>query len=153
MTARYRRVSQNEPEEEETNKKLQAQRIERIMAKLHAIVWVAVAAALAYFTDLLNLLLSERVNRLALCLGVASLTSVLSLFLYLGFWLPIVMKNNIPWDVYCPNLISVSAGLSVLSFVSFVFTFWPVWGLLSPFFVGFLTMGFLFSTHFIPWPC
>eukprot|EP00981_Chlorochromonas_danica_P001417 scaffold297_cov164-Ochromonas_danica.AAC.7 len=63
MTARYRRVSQNEPEEEETNKKLQAQRIERIMAKLHAIVWVAVAAALAYFTDLLNLLLSERVNR------------------------------------------------------------------------------------------
>lgn len=63
MTARYRRVAQSEPEEEETNKKQQAQRIERITAKIHAAVWVALAGLLAYFTDFLHLLISNRINR------------------------------------------------------------------------------------------
>jgi len=45
------------------NKKLQAQRIEKITAKIHAFVWVLLAVLLAYFTDLPSLVVSDRINR------------------------------------------------------------------------------------------
>lgn len=64
MTARYRRVPQTEPEEdEEKNKKLQAQRVDKISAKIHAAIWVALAGLLAHFTGTVNLLFSDRINR------------------------------------------------------------------------------------------
>lgn len=62
------------------------------------------------------------------------------------------MRNHTPWNIYCPNLVPTAAGLSVVSFIAFIVAFWPVWGLLSPFFVTFLMMGVVFSAHFIPWP-
>ncbi len=63
MTARYRRVSQSEPEEEETNKKLRARRIKKINAKSHAAIWVLLAGLLIHFTDFFALLLSDKLNR------------------------------------------------------------------------------------------
>jgi hypothetical protein len=84
--------------------------------------------------------------------SVFSLTIIVTIFLYLAFWLPVVMKNHIPWEIYCPNMIPVATGFSVLWYISLVVTFWPVWGFLSPLFVGFLVMGAVFLTHFIPWP-
>lgn len=66
MAVRYRRVAQSEPEEEgeNLNKKERAERIERITAKLHALVWLIVSAALIYYTDLIQLILeSNDINR------------------------------------------------------------------------------------------
>lgn len=64
MTVRYRRIPQNEPEEiEETNKKMRAERMERISSKLHAFVWILVAVFIIYYTNMVNLLFSDRINR------------------------------------------------------------------------------------------
>ncbi len=65
MAARYRRIPLSEQEfgQEQTDKKLQAERVEKISAKLHAIVWVAVAATLIRFTDFFGLMFSDDVNR------------------------------------------------------------------------------------------
>lgn len=64
MTVRYRRIPQNEPEEiEETNKKMRAERMERISSKLHAFVWILVAAFIIYYTNMVNLLFSDKINR------------------------------------------------------------------------------------------
>jgi hypothetical protein len=93
------------------------------------------------------------VARVAFALSMVAFTVVISIFVYLGFWLPVVMKNHIPWEIYCPNMIPLATGSSVIWFICLVMAFWPVWGLLSPLFVGFLTIGAIFSTHFIPWPC
>ncbi len=62
MTARYRRVAQTDPEEEES-KKVRAERIDRITSKIHALVWVVAAAGIVYLTDLANLIHSEEINR------------------------------------------------------------------------------------------
>jgi hypothetical protein len=64
MAARYRRVSQTEPDEQESNKKLRAERIEKITAKLHSLLWMILAAFIIYFTDLINLIQDpSKINR------------------------------------------------------------------------------------------
>jgi hypothetical protein len=64
MSVRYRRVNQGEVEEEDENKKASAERAERISAKIHALFWVLAAITVVYFTDLAQLLFSDKLNRL-----------------------------------------------------------------------------------------
>ena len=77
----------------------------------------------------------------------------MGVILYLTLWLPLVLKITIPWEIYCPHLIPISTALGVLSVLLLTIAFWPIFGLLSPLIIVILLMGFLFSSHFIPWPC
>lgn len=64
MVARYRRVAQAESPGEQDVKKKRADRIERITAKLHALVWIAASAALIVYTNIFKLAIADdRVNR------------------------------------------------------------------------------------------
>lgn len=64
MAARYRRVTQVDGAgEEESTKKVRAERADRISAKIHALVWVFAAMAIVYFTDFFTLLHSDKLNR------------------------------------------------------------------------------------------
>ena len=65
---------------------------------------------------------------------VASVT----VLLYLTVWLPVVMKNTIPWDIYCPRMIPAATLFGVMSIVFFMVAFWPLWGLLTPLVMFFL---------------
>lgn len=154
MTSRHRKVATSEAvdDQERINKKDKAERIEKLVAKLHGLFWIGISALIIHYTDFFVLLVSDKINRWAFNLSIISLTVIMSIFLYLGFWLPVIMKNHIPWEVYCPNMIPIATGASVVWFISLIVTFWPVWGLLSPLLVGFLVMGVVFLTHFIPWP-
>ena len=67
MTARYKRVAQSDPEEEES-KKIRAERVERITSKIHALVWVVASVGTVYFTDLFALIHSDELNRFDLSL-------------------------------------------------------------------------------------
>ncbi len=61
MAVRYRRVAQSEPEEEGEmlSKKERAERIDRITAKLHALVWLLCSVGLIYYTDLITIILES----------------------------------------------------------------------------------------------
>lgn len=64
MVARYRRVAQTESPLEQDVKKKRADRIERITAKLHALIWIAASAALILYTNIFHMALTDmRVNR------------------------------------------------------------------------------------------
>jgi hypothetical protein len=64
MVARYRRVAQTESPLEQDVKKKRADRIERITAKLHALIWIAASAALMLYTNIFQMALTDRrVNR------------------------------------------------------------------------------------------
>ncbi|KAJ1405279.1 hypothetical protein B484DRAFT_457112 [Ochromonadaceae sp. CCMP2298] len=153
MTARYRRVAQVEVGEEESSKKARAERIERISAKVHAVFWVAAALAVMYFTDFWNVLYSEKIDRFTLNLAIMCFFVDAGIFLYLVAWLPFILKVTAPWEVFCPNMIPMATGFGVLFLVLFIVSFWPVWGMLTPLWVGILMIGFVFSAHFVPWPC
>lgn len=53
----------NDNEQEQQDKKRQGERVELITAKIHALIWIVVSIFLAKFTDLLDLLFSDRINR------------------------------------------------------------------------------------------
>ena len=163
MTARYKRVSQSDPEEEES-KKIRAERVEKIIAKLHAVFWVAAAIAIIILTDLFNLIHSDKINRFdnlfisiiqiylyyirwSFNLTIILFTTNFGIFLYLTIWLPLVLKITIPWDIYCPNMIPISTFLSVLCYVSTIISFWPIWGLLSPLYITVLLFGLVFAAE------
>jgi len=64
MASGYRNVSQAEDSDSEEMKKRRSERTERISAKLHAIFWVAIAAAILYYTNFFGVMLYDRrVNR------------------------------------------------------------------------------------------
>jgi hypothetical protein len=67
MSARYRKVSQNETElAEEEQKKQKSERLERITSKIHAFLWVALSVLIIYFTDLWDVVLHDgEINRYA----------------------------------------------------------------------------------------
>jgi hypothetical protein len=67
MAARYRRVTQVDPAVgEEESKKIRAERVERISAKIHALFWVIAAIGIMYFTDLFSIIYSDKINRCAI---------------------------------------------------------------------------------------
>ena len=64
MVARYKRVAQTENPVEQDVKKKRADRIERITAKLHALVWIAASVALLFYTNIFHVAFEDpRVNR------------------------------------------------------------------------------------------
>ena len=71
--AAYRRVAQaDNPEGGDEVKKQRAERIDRITAKLHALLWVGLSIGLLIYTNLLKVAYSdERVNRCVVVLLVA----------------------------------------------------------------------------------
>lgn len=153
---KYRRVAREERNnvEDEEIKKRRAERVERISNKIHAAFWVLSSIALLYYTDLFNLALHDpRVNRLALNLFVVCFVANMGIVLYLTLYLPLIAKVDISWDIYCPTMIPTSTGLGVLSLILLLVSFWSIFGILTPLMVIVLLLGFLFSTHFIPWPC
>ena len=85
-STRYRRAAPMDPEEqaEAESKKIRAERIDKILAKIHAVVWVLVSIALFIVTDTINLLRSSdninRCGRTAHPIPPASHSSARSLF-------------------------------------------------------------------------
>lgn len=153
MSSRYTRIQTSESEEEVDTKKIHAERVERIQTKIHAAIWVSLAVATIYYTDFIKVILTdERVNRTPLNLAIVSMVTIASILVYLCIYLPIFekIKDYRMWDVHCPNMIPMLTGAGVCCIVSLVVAMWPVWGLLSPFLVFFLMMGFMFVAHFIP---
>lgn len=64
MVARYRRVAQTESPAEQDVKKTRADRIERITAKLHALIWIAASVAILFYTDIIQVAIEDpKVNR------------------------------------------------------------------------------------------
>jgi hypothetical protein len=77
----------------------------------------------------------------------------IGIFVYLTVWLPYILKITAPWDIYCPNMIPLATGLGVACAFFCMVAMWPVWGILTPLYTAILVIGFIFSAHFIPWPC
>jgi hypothetical protein len=156
MAVRYRRVPlSEEAENPEEDKKKQAERIERITAKIHALFWVILSALICYYTDIITIITMDdgKVIRSALNLAIICIMTNICIIFYLTIYLPFFMRINTPWEIYCPRMIPASTALGVLSIISAIVAFWPLWGLLTPLVIMTLCMGILFSTHFIPWPC
>lgn len=127
---------------------------ERVADKIHAFVWVVVASAVGWYTNLLpTLLTDDRVNRPAFHLALICLVVNSVLVFYLTVYLPAFrnVRSSAAWEIYCPRVIPTMTAFGLLFSVLFVRSTWEVWGFLSPLILGVESLGLLFSLHFVPW--
>ncbi|KAL7526117.1 hypothetical protein ACHAXR_001324 [Thalassiosira sp. AJA248-18] len=137
-------------------------RSERISDKLHALVWVLVAYAIASYTHLFHTVFTdERIIRPIFHASIVlfSINFVLTLYLtvYLPFKFPVTPIHKTPasspkfWEVYCPRVIPTMTACGIIGSFLLVRACYPVWGFLTPFILGVVALGMFFSLHFIPW--
>mmetsp|Transcript_9496 Transcript_9496/g.18671 ORF Transcript_9496/g.18671 Transcript_9496/m.18671 type:complete len:126 (+) Transcript_9496:248-625(+) len=114
-----------------------------------------------YYTDLPKTLMEDkRINRLFLNVAVVCLAINIVIMGYLTFWVPyqerVLSKKmgkpkKLDWEVYCPRMIPTMTAFGLLFFFALAKAMWGVYGFLTPLMLLVLFIGFIFSTHFIPW--
>ena len=125
--------------------------VERISTKLQAALWVAGAALLLTKGGVAEAAGDPaRSNAFFIYAGLAALSANLAIGLYCVVWVRRVQGSEWPWEIVAPGAIEAAALAMVAAMLAFTVGLWPAFGLLTPLVVGFITMGALFSTHFLP---
>jgi hypothetical protein len=126
---------------------------ERLLDKLIAAVWVAVACFTAWLTNFFHVVAaSEKANRILLQFAAVGFGINTILALYLVVYLPRVkgLTDSSAWEVYCPRVVPIMILTGVVTALLLIRGTWPVWGILSPLILGIEALGCLFALHFVP---
>lgn len=115
-------------EDDEEFKSKTDQWLTYVMYKLHALLWIIIAAALAVYTDLYDVIVDghpparpeAEINRFAFNVGVAGFSGWLLMAMYLIIWLKYIKKIKGEWEEYWPQSIPIATALAVLSLISCV---------------------------------
>ncbi len=125
--------------------------VERISTKLQAAFWVAGAVLLLTKGGVYEMASDPaRSNPFFVYLGLGALALSVALGVYCVVIVPRLYGSNWGWDIVAPGMVEVATLASVTGFISFCIGLWPALGLLTPLVVGFIAMGAVLSTHFIP---
>jgi hypothetical protein len=124
---------------------------ENVSNKIHAAFWVLLAIVVMSSTDFLRVCFkSELVNRLYFNISLALITVNCTIGLYLCIYLPYIARVTLPWDKYCPRVIPTFTVITTVCGCTLLKALWPVWGFLTPLILTSVTLGGMFSLHFIP---
>jgi hypothetical protein len=134
----------------EASRRARRELAERISTKLHALFWLAAAAAVATWGGLWAALTSDaRAERWLLYLAAAAGSAAVSIGVYLVLW---VGSSGLAWEVAAPWAVPSATAAGITALLCTIAGVWPIYGLLSPLVVGVAFLGALFSAHFIPSP-
>ena len=108
-------------EDDEEFKSKTDQWLTYVMYKLHALLWIIIAAALAVYTDLYDVIVDghpparpeAEINRFAFNVGVAGFSGWLLMAMYLIIWLKYIKKIKGEWEEYWPQSIPIATALAV----------------------------------------
>lgn len=120
----------------------------------NTVCWLGASGSIAYVSDFVNVisLQNDKVNRPIFYAGVSLLGINTALTIYLVLYLPRILKiDHTGWSAYCPRVIPTMTGVGIASFFLLTRATWPVWGFFTPLILGIISLGTVFSLHFIPW--
>mmetsp|Transcript_579 Transcript_579/g.1528 ORF Transcript_579/g.1528 Transcript_579/m.1528 type:complete len:174 (+) Transcript_579:96-617(+) len=129
-----------------------------ILAKLHALLWIVIAGAIAAYTQLFEVILDghpphapkRELNRFFFNIGLAGFGGWLLVAAYLILYVKYILKMPGEWEEYAPRAIPVATVCAVGSLIAFCVAFWPVWGWLTVPAIFCLFLGALNLAHFVP---
>ena len=125
--------------------------VARVQAKLHALLWVGVAAALLTRGGVLEAGADPaRSLPFFIYLALTALGVVITIMLYCVCWVRRVHGSQWPLDIVAPGMVPAATVAGVACLLCLVVGLWPAYGLLTPLVVGALGLGGLFSFHFVP---
>ena len=126
--------------------------------KLHAILWIVIAGALAWWTKLYEICTEGHpptrpeveINRFFFNVGLAGFGGWLLMAAYLIVYLKYIKQIPGEWEEYWPQAIPVATGCAVTSLLAFCIAFWPVWTWFTIPAIFVLFLGILNLAHFVP---
>merc|ERR1712080_768536 len=109
--------------------------------------WVGGAGFILYYSELPTVLRGDpRINRFFLRLTMLSLTGVFFGVLYMVVWVPLTVEFPVhDFNFYCPRLVQFTCASGLATYITFVITIWPVWGLVSIPMVSVFSIASLFA--------
>eukprot|EP00483_Globobulimina_turgida_P006529 UN06539 len=118
----------------------------------HSLFWICLALFVTKYSDLIRVIrLDDRVILPLLYIAGASWLGVVSLVIYLSFFLPCCKKEKVEdFNVTHPQHIHATLFLTIMSYVTFVVSIWPIWGWISVFIAASILMGLIMIPNFIP---
>lgn len=110
--------------------------LEYVLHKLHALLWVVLASAVAAYTNLFELIIdgtppsdpSRQLNRFAFNIGLAGFGGWCVVAIYLIVYAKYIKKMPGDWEQIWPQGIPIATACAVASLLAFGAAFWPVWG-------------------------
>ena len=75
---------------------------------------------------------------------------MMTVLVWISFVGPCVKGRSIDFEQDMPQMIPVMAFAGIVVFATSVLAMWPIWGLLTPFYMLILTFGSTFSMMFLP---
>ena len=119
---------------------------------VHSLFWIGLALFVIKYSDLIRVIrLDDRVIFPLLCISGACWCGVLSLVIYLSFFLPCCKKQKVDdFNITHPQHIKATLFLTITSYVTFVISIWPIWGWLSILMAASILMGLIMIPNFIP---
>ena len=124
----------------------------KINTLIHSVFWIGLAIFIIQYCDLIRVLrIDERVIKPFLYVAGISWFGVISLFGYLGLWLPIIRKQRIEdYNVTHSNHIKITLVLTGISIFSFIISIWYVWRWISIPITLSLLMGCMMIPNILP---
>ncbi|CAI2377392.1 unnamed protein product [Moneuplotes crassus] len=134
----------------EARKKKWVKRLNICTEKLHALIWVLVAAFVIYKTNFFRVIWEHPYrNIIFLDICVIGLTIYLVMVVYLTLFLPI-FRGIENWEEVYPNVIPFLSIVGVVTFFSSFLAFFPIWGFLTVPIILVIFMGYSMSLTFLP---
>ncbi|EFA84062.1 putative transmembrane protein [Heterostelium album PN500] len=124
----YNSSSTQEQQEKDKNKKPINPKLKWIKKKLEALFWLSLGVALAYYTDLLDVILhSDKVDRFYFNIGLVGLFVFFVLYINVAYIYGARNKSSLDWEKEFPNSIRVATASLIITTIGFICGFWPIW--------------------------
>ena len=124
----------------------------KINTWIHSLFWIGLAIFIIQYCDIIRVLrIDERIIVPLLYIAGIAWFGVISLFIYLGLYLPIVKKKRIEdYNVTHGDYIKITLVLTGVSVLTFIMAIWPVWRWMSILITCSLLMGCMMIPNVLP---
>lgn len=123
-----------------------------VFSALETFFWLLISGLTLFYTDIVNALkVDSRVDSTACIFGFISIGTTFSIFLYLIVWCSWIKGiDSDDWETHAPYSIPVATFSGVVSSICWLFAFYGVYGLKTPFILFILFMGFVTLVSLLP---
>lgn len=115
------------------------------------VVWVCLATLVVYQTNFFRQVWENpKTNSFFLYIALGCIGFMVTVLVYLSIIGPLIKGREIDFETDMKDMVPIMSAAGVITFITAILAMWPVWGLLTPFYMLIVTFGSTFSMMFLP---
>ena len=134
----------------EARKRKWVRRAQWVSDRIQALFWVSIASLILYKTNFFRELWENELIKGSLFMNLTLLSLGLNMTILCYVTIGLPMKGLEADINLTPKLIPILTASGIFLPLFLTLAIWPVWGMLAPVYIFFLTFGFIFALTFLP---